>query len=115
MTAKTVVNYTPEMTAKIVADYAAGVSVEAIAANVGKSIRSVVAKLSREKVYVAKERTTKTGEAIVKKDAAADEIGMLLGFTEAEITSLSKANKTVLVKLLAVVKRFMINNANDVS
>ena len=101
MTAKTVVNYTPEMTAKVVADYVAGVSVETIAANVGKSIRSVVAKLSREKVYVAKERTTKTGEAIVKKDATADAIGKALNLSEADVTSLAKANKTALKAILA--------------
>lgn len=103
MTAKTVVNYTPEMTAKVVADYVAGVSVETIAANVGKSIRSVVAKLSREKVYVAKERTTKTGEAIVKKDATADAIGKALNLSEADVTSLAKANKTALKAILAAV------------
>ena len=115
MTAKTVVNYTPEMTAKVVADYVAGVSVETIAANVGKSIRSVVAKLSREKVYVAKERTTKSGDPITKKDVTADQIGMLLGLTEADITSLAKANKTALLAILAFVKANTLTDANDVS
>ena len=53
MTTKTV-NYTPEQTAQMVADYQAGTSVEMIAETFGKTVRSVVAKLSREKVYVAK-------------------------------------------------------------
>jgi predicted transcriptional regulator len=63
------VNYTAEQTAKMVADYSAGVTVETIAENLGKTVRSVVAKLSREKVYVAKTYVSKTGAPVVKKDA----------------------------------------------
>lgn len=104
-TAKTpkAVNYTPEQTAKIVADYAGGkgLSVEAIALAMGKSARSIVAKLSREKVYVAKEYKTKTGEKVQKKDETADAIGAVLKMTEPEIESLTKANKTALVKIFA--------------
>ena len=101
MTAKTV-NYTPEMTATMLADYAAGVTVEAIALSLGKTVRSVVAKLSREKVYVASWYTlAKTGAAVVKKDAVADAIGEKLGLTEAETESLTKANKTALQKIFA--------------
>ena len=114
MTAKTV-NYTAEQTAAIVADYANGVSVEAIANAVGKSVRSVVAKLSREGVYKAKTYTTKTGEPVAKKDDLADQIGMLLGFTEAEVTSMAKVNKTALVKLLALATAAKVSDANDVS
>jgi transposase-like protein len=99
-TSKTVtVNYTPEQTVEMVADYAAGVTVAALAEKMGKTTRSVIAKLSREKVYVKKEYTTKTGEKAVKKDAHADAIGAVLKLTEAEIESLTKANKTALVKI----------------
>jgi hypothetical protein len=100
MTAKTV-NYTPEQTLAIVADYQAGVTVEQIAENLGKSVRSIVAKLSREKVYVAKTYVSKTGEAVVKKDAVADAIGAVLNMTESEIESLTKANKTALAKIFS--------------
>ena len=93
------VNYTPEQTAKVVADYQAGVTVEAIAAAMGKSARSIVAKLSREKVYVAKVYATKTGEKVQKKDEPADAIGAVLKMTEPEIESLTKANKTALMKI----------------
>ena len=95
------VNYTPEQTAQIVADYQAGVTVETIAENVGKSVRSIVAKLSREGVYKKKEYTTKTGEAVQKKDAVADAIGAILRMTEPEIESLTKANKTALAKIFS--------------
>jgi hypothetical protein len=97
-------NYTSEQTAKIVQDYQAGVAVEAIAEAVGKSVRSVVAKLSREGVYVAKSYVSKTGEKPVKKDFVADEIAAILCLTEAETESLTKANKTALAKILQAVR-----------
>lgn len=95
------VNYTPEQTAQIVADYQAGQTVETIAEKLGKSVRSVVAKLSREKVYVAKTYVSKTGAPVVKKDAHADAIGAILNLTENEIESLTKANKTALEKIFS--------------
>lgn len=103
MTAKTVktVNYTDEQTAKAVADYQAGVTVDAIAAAMGKTARSIVAKLSREGVYKKKEYVSKTGEKVEKKDATADAIGAVLRLTEAETESLTKANKTALKKIFA--------------
>jgi hypothetical protein len=97
-------NYTSEQTAKIVQDYQAGVAVEAIAEAVGKSVRSVVAKLSREGVYKAKSYVSKTGERPVKKDFVADEIAAILLLTEAETESLTKANKTALAKILQAVR-----------
>lgn len=95
MASKTV-NYSPEQTAQMVADYQAGITVETIAENLGKTVRSVVAKLSREKVYVAKSYVSKTGEPVVKKDAHADAIGAILRLPENDIESLTKANKSAL-------------------
>jgi hypothetical protein len=96
-------NYTVEQTAQMVADYAngKGLTVEAIAETMGKSVRSVVAKLSREKVYVAKTYVAKDGKPVQKKDETADAIGAVLKLTEPEIESLTKANKTALVKIFA--------------
>ena len=98
MTTKAV-NYTPEQTLKMVADYQSGVTVETIAESLGKTVRSVVAKLSREKVYKAKTYVSKTGQPVVKKDAHADAIGAILKLSENEIESLTKANKTALEKI----------------
>ena len=95
MTAK-IVNYTPEQTAMMIAEYQAGQTVESLALTLGKTVRSVVAKLSREKVYTAKTYKTKTGEAVVKKDEFADYIAQALGMGEADADSLTKANKTAL-------------------
>ena len=101
-----VVNYTPEQTETAKREYVAGTSVEKIAEMLGKSARSVVAKLSRElkgteHEYKAKTYATKTGEKVTKKDETADAIGAVLKMTEPEIESLTKANKTALVKIFA--------------
>ena len=102
-TTKTV-NYTPEQSTEIVAAYVANPTAEtvaAMAAKFGKTVRSITAKLSREKVYKKKEYTTKTGEPVVKKDDLADKLAEMFGLTEAEADSLTKANKTALLKILA--------------
>ena len=99
MTTEKIVSYTPEQTEHVVAEYLAGVEVEAIALAQGKSTRSVIAKLSREKVYIAKTYQSKTGEKVVKKDETADAIAAILNLTEPETESLTKANKTALQKI----------------
>jgi predicted transcriptional regulator len=103
MTTKTV-NYTAEQTARMVADYQAGMTVDSIAESLGKTVRSVVAKLSREKVYQAKAYKTKSGETPIKKDVHADFIGEALGLTEADTESLTKANKVALAKIADFIK-----------
>jgi ABC-type phosphate transport system substrate-binding protein len=95
MTAKTV-NYTAEQTVAIVTAYQNGETVEALAETFQKSVRSIVAKLSREGVYKKKEYVGKTGEKPVKKDTTADAIGAILGLPENDIESLTKANKNAL-------------------
>lgn len=52
------VNYTADLTNAIIAQYEAGVSVESIAADIDKSVRSVRSKLVREGVYVAAPKAT---------------------------------------------------------
>ena len=99
--AEKVVNYTAEQTQALVEAYRAGKSVETLAEALGKSVRSVVAKLSREGVYQKKEYVSKTGEKPVRKDAHAEAIGAVLKLTEAEVDSLTKANKSALVKIFA--------------
>ena len=96
-------NYTAEQTAQIVTTYTAMPTAETVAnlaETLGKSVRSIVAKLSREGVYQKKVYTTKTGEAVVKKDSLADKLAEIVGLTEAEADSLTKANKTALAKII---------------
>ena len=96
-----IVNYTPEQTVQMLQDYAGGMTVETLATAMGKTVRSVVAKLSREGVYRKKEYVGKTGERPVKKDVHADAIGAILQLSEGEIDSLTKANKSALTKIFA--------------
>lgn len=96
--------YTPEQTTALVEAYKASPTTETVAAfaeTFGKSVKSVVAKLSREGVYQKKEYTTKAGAAPVKKEALADELQAAFGLSEAEADSLTKANKSALLKILA--------------
>ena len=105
MAATKELNYTPEMTAKVIEAYTDGLTVEAIAEMVGKSTRSIIAKLTREKVYVKKVYKTKTGEDVAKKDSLADKIGEILGMTENDTDSLAKANKVALKMVLDALQK----------
>ena len=101
-TAKTP-NYTEAQTEAIVKAYVDNPTketVEKLAVQFSRTARSIIAKLSREKVYVAKSGyVSKTGEKPVKKDTVADAIDAILNFTDAEAESLAKANKTALNKI----------------
>ena len=89
-------NYTPEQTKMIVEQYQAGTSIEQIAQLVGKSTRSIVAKLSREGVYVAK---SKTAQPRVKKSDLVERIAASVGVPSELFESLEKANLEVLEQL----------------
>jgi len=99
MTSKTVVQYTPEQTTTLVADYTAGASVETLATAMGKSVRSVIAKLAKEGVYVAKgQKATATR---VTKAVLIDQIAAKLGVPAEKLESLEKATKEALELLAA--------------
>lgn len=94
-----VVNYTPEMTAKMVADYTATPTKETVAALAtafGKTTKSIVAKLSREGVYKKAEPTAKDGSPVVKKDAMVGMIATAIGVAEEKLDGLEKAPKVAL-------------------
>ncbi len=90
------VNYTAEQTAFAIAEYQAGQSVEFIAEKLGKTTRSIVAKLSREGVYKAKEYVSKTGEKPIAKEAFVSMIAEKLGVDAEKLGGLEKANKVAL-------------------
>ena len=90
---------TEELTRQIIDDYLSNPSrenVDAIAARIAKSPRSVIAKLAAAGVYQTPQRTTKTGEPIVKKEEMVGEIGSWL---EIEVPTLVKAGKQDLARL----------------
>jgi len=89
-------NYTPEQTKMIVEQYQSGTPVEQIAEMLGKSTRSIVAKLSREGVYVAK---SKQAQPRVKKSELVERIAAAVGVPSELFESLEKANFEVLEHL----------------
>jgi len=103
----TVKNYTDEMVATMVDQYSASptkATVEALAATFSKSTRSIIAKLSREGVYVAQPKTTKAGDPVVRKADIVADIASVLG-VELEAPTLVKASKIDLLMLKeAVIK-----------
>lgn len=101
MTTEKVVNYTAEQTAEVVQAYQQGQTVEAIASSLGKSVRSVVAKLSREKVYVAK---TKANSNRVTKVEMVGRIAAFVGVEAAQLASFEKASHEALELLLEKVR-----------
>lgn len=69
-----------------------------LAAEFNKNEKSVIAKAVRENLYRAKQRTTKSGEAIERKEAIVAEIGQLVG---ANMEGLEKASKEALKAIRA--------------
>jgi hypothetical protein len=99
MAAKKEVNYTEEQTAEMKELYVGEPTAETVAAlavKYTKSARSVIAKLSREGIYVAKPRTTKSGDPIIRKDEL---VQLIEDCFEIEVPSLVKAGKADLQKL----------------
>jgi len=95
MTSK-IVNYTAEVTAEVVERYNAGEAVESIAVAVGKSVRSIVAKLSREGVYKTKAKAKAEKGAVVTKANLIEAIANEIGVASEKLESLEKATKEAL-------------------
>ena len=97
-TATKVANYSEELTAKVIADYQEGIDLDAIADEIGKSVRSVRSKLVREKVYIAKPKTpsSDTREGPTKKEL----LNKLEDIAPFEVNGFMGATKTALSDLL---------------
>jgi len=97
-------NYTVEQVEQMVSRYTADptrATVDALAEEFGKSVRSVIAKLSREGVYIAQQRQTKAGKPVVRKS---DLVAMLETKFEVELPTLVKASKADLELLLEAIQ-----------
>ena len=92
------VNYTEDQVATIVDQYTDGVDITVIAAGVQKSVRSVIAKLSREGIYKAVVR--ESSSPVVRKTELVETIGRRI---HSSVPSLVKASKSDLVLLLAAI------------
>ena len=93
------VNYSVEMTDKIISEYQSGISVDDIASAIGKSVRSVRSKLVREGVYIPQEKkTSRKSDEPTKKELLKTLDGLvdfptvgLLGATKVSILDLITA------------------------
>lgn len=93
-------NYTPEITKYIVERYCAEPTretVNVLAIELEKTIKSIIGKLSREGVYRRQVYTTKRGESPITKAEIVASIATILGFEELE--GLEKTPKLVLAKI----------------
>jgi ribulose kinase len=96
------VNYTPDQVETMVEMYQNGDTAADIADVVGKTTRSVIAKLSREGVYVAKVRVS-GGRAIRK----ANIVALIANSVGSPLESLVKASKEDLSILATAVKSWV--------
>ena len=93
-------NYTEDMVAQMTQTYVANPTretVDALAKDFGKSVRSIIAKLSREGVYVAQPKVTKSGEPVVRK---AELVAQIEEHFDIEVPSFVKASKADLQELI---------------
>ena len=98
-------NYTEEMVSEMTTAYTENPTrdtVDALAQQFGKTTRSIIAKLSREGVYVAQPRTTKSGEPVVAKAELVASIQEHFGI---ELPTLVKAGKADLQRLVDAISQ----------
>ena len=98
-------NYTDEMVSEMTTQYTANPTretVDALAEQFGKTTRSIIAKLSREGVYVAQPRTTKSGEPVISKSELVAQISEHFGI---EMPTLVKAGKQDLQRLVDAISQ----------
>ena len=96
------VNYTQEMVESMTSRYSANPTretVEELANELNKSIKSVIGKLSREGVYQKTEYLTKTGEKPVTKRELVEKVSEILAVDYQALAGLEKSPKSSL-KLL---------------
>lgn len=98
-------NYTDEQVTMMTEAYTANPSretVDELADQLGKTTRSIIAKLSREGVYQAQPRTTKSGEPVVAKAELVATISEHFGI---ELPTLVKAGKQDLQRLVDAISQ----------
>ena len=94
-------NYSEEMVVSMVSAYQNGDSVEDIAEAIGKSKRSVISKLVREGVYVAKDKPVSKGDTGPTKKALLNQLEQI--DSEMPVNGLAGATKEALEYLIAKV------------
>jgi hypothetical protein len=97
------VNYTEEQVKHMIDAYTAKperATVEMLAEDLDKSIKSIIGKLSREGVYQKTVYKTKTGEDPVTKKELVQELSEIVGIVYEKLAGLEKAPKADLKRLV---------------
>lgn len=90
------VTYSPKETKELKYSYLYGTSVETIAESLGKSVRSVISKLTSLGIYEGHTQVGSTKVAAPSKMVMIKAIADRLGAAESELASLEKADKASL-------------------
>ena len=102
--------YTSEETRRMVEVYQGNPNrdtVEELAKEMGKTVKSIIGKLSREKVYQKVEYTTKRGEKPSTKLEMVSEIAEMLKGDSERLETLVKSSKQELLYLKVLVEDLM--------
>jgi len=100
-------NYTEKETQHMIEEYQQNPTrdtVDALAQEFGKTVKSIIGKLSREKVYVKNDYTTKRGEKPITKLEMVGEIAGMLKGEEDRLETLTKASKMELQYLKVLIE-----------
>jgi ribosomal protein L22 len=109
-------NYTEAQVTEMVARYTEKPdreTVENLAKELNKSIKSVIGKLSREGVYQKTEYLTKSGEKPVTKLELVSELGDVLDIPDQWLEGLEKAPKPVLKRIVDMLQEAQANYENN--
>jgi hypothetical protein len=100
-------NYTDDQTKHMIEVYQANPcreTVDKLALELGKTVKSIIGKLSREKVYIKKDYVTKRGEKPVTKVQMIEEIAGILKGDKERLQTLEKSSKAELLYLKVLVE-----------
>lgn len=95
--------YTPEQDFRVCNLYAQmpnPKTIRSLSLELGKSEKSIIAKLVSRGLYKAEEYKTKQGGTPIKKEVLAGQLGDFLRLGDEDKKGLARANKTVLTRLL---------------
>jgi len=101
------VNYTEQQVQHMIEQYQSNPTretVENLAEELDKSVKSIIGKLSREGVYEKTVYKTKTGEDPITKKELVEELSELVGIEYSMISGLEKSPKIDLKRLVDILK-----------
>ena len=102
-----------ERVAQVYADAPTPETVESLAAELGRSSRSIIAKLSKAGLYVKPPKRTKSGEVVESKEDKVERIAALLMVKPDRVRGLEFANKSTLDLIAGALAKAQVADAAD--